>query len=153
MLVVGVYMHYLSNLLRTALSWRKDTDQALMEDNPQSLSATSEPVLAIAEVPKSMSISDDSTSGTAEYNPAIPPSLKSDEQEAPASPSRFSRPKLTSRKSSGTIIIPREADVTTPLRDYPPDDARAMSPRRSSSETEKLGNDARLSVQEYVSVH
>ena len=59
------------------------------------------------------------------------------------------RPKLGSRHSSGTIIISREQqDVVTPSGEYPPDDARAMSPRRNSAETEKLGEAARASVQE-----
>ena len=61
------------------------------------------------------------------------------------------RPMLGSRQSSGTIIISREQqDVVTPSGEYPPDDARAMSPRRNSAETEKLSEAARASVQEYV---
>ena len=59
------------------------------------------------------------------------------------------RPKLSSRQTSGTIIISRDQqDVVTPNGEYPPDDARAMSPRRNSVETEKLSEAARASVQE-----
>ncbi|MCJ1353026.1 MAG: hypothetical protein MMC33_003010 [Icmadophila ericetorum] len=121
-----------------------------MEEHSQASSASSEPVPTLTEIPTVTINPDNPARESTERPSAVPPSLKNDEPETPASPSRFSRPKLTSRKSSGTIIIPRDSDVQTPLRDYPPDDARAMSPRRSSSETEKLGNDARLSVQEHA---
>lgn len=36
--------------------------------------------------------------------------------------------------------------------EYPPDDARAMSPRRNSEDLEKLGKEMRESLKEYVSV-
>jgi hypothetical protein len=34
--------------------------------------------------------------------------------------------------------------------EYPPDDARAMSPRRNSEDLEKLGKEMRESLKEYV---
>ena len=62
----------------------------------------------------------------------------------------LTRPRLTSRKSSGTNIIPRDhPDVELREESFPADDARAMSPRRSSHETEKLGQDTRKAVQRY----
>ena len=68
----------------------------------------------------------------------------------PATPSRREnvRPKSIGRQNSGTIIIPRDAvPMPTPQGEYPPDDARAMSPRRTSEETEKLGEETRTAVQ------
>ncbi|KAL8721324.1 MAG: hypothetical protein Q9225_001984 [Loekoesia sp. 1 TL-2023] len=60
---------------------------------------------------------------------------------------KLTRPKLTQRKSSGTIIIPRDAPTEAPPQEFPPDDARAMSPRRSSEETDKMLVNARLSIE------
>ena len=68
----------------------------------------------------------------------------------PATPARREnvRPKSIGRQNSGTIIIPRDANpMPTPQGEYPPDDARAMSPRRTSEETDKLGEETRLAVQ------
>ncbi|KAI4249627.1 MAG: hypothetical protein L6R40_000416 [Gallowayella cf. fulva] len=62
-------------------------------------------------------------------------------------PSHLARPQLVSRKSSGTNIIPREAPTAAPPQNFPPDDARAMSPRRSSEETDKMLVSARLSIE------
>ncbi|KAL9601270.1 MAG: hypothetical protein Q9219_002675 [cf. Caloplaca sp. 3 TL-2023] len=45
------------------------------------------------------------------------------------------------------MIIPREAPTEAPPQDFPPDDARAMSPRRSSEETDKMVVSARLSIE------
>ncbi|KAL8830916.1 MAG: hypothetical protein Q9170_005518 [Blastenia crenularia] len=60
---------------------------------------------------------------------------------------KLTRPQLTQRKSSGTMIIPRDAPTQAPPQDFPPDDARAMSPRRSSEETDKMLVSARLSIE------
>lgn len=59
------------------------------------------------------------------------------------SSSRLSRPKLGSRKSSGTMIVSRDAPTTVVDSDFEDDDVRAMSPRRNSEEVDKLGEDAR----------
>ncbi|KAL9028587.1 MAG: hypothetical protein Q9196_003076 [Gyalolechia fulgens] len=61
--------------------------------------------------------------------------------------SKLTRPRLTQRKSSGSMIIPRDAPTEAPPQEFPPDDARAMSPRRSSEETEKMLLSARLSIE------
>ncbi|KAL8777723.1 MAG: hypothetical protein Q9213_007738 [Squamulea squamosa] len=61
--------------------------------------------------------------------------------------SKLSRPQFMSRKSSGTNVIPREAPTEAPPQQFPPDDARAMSPRRSSEETDKMLVSARLSIE------
>ncbi|KAI4208276.1 MAG: hypothetical protein LQ346_000156 [Caloplaca aetnensis] len=64
-----------------------------------------------------------------------------------SSPNKLGRPRLTHRKSSGTMIIPRDAPTAAPAKEFPPDDARAMSPRRSSEETDKMLVNVRLSIQ------
>ncbi|KAF2450515.1 hypothetical protein P171DRAFT_141054 [Karstenula rhodostoma CBS 690.94] len=62
-------------------------------------------------------------------------------------PSKLSRPRLGSRKSSGTIIIPRDSPhVELKEEEYDDGDARTMSPRRSSEEIEKMGQEARQAL-------
>ncbi|CAF9929605.1 hypothetical protein IMSHALPRED_007954 [Imshaugia aleurites] len=60
----------------------------------------------------------------------------------------LTRPKYVSRKSSRTMLVPSDSpDVE--LKDeenYPPGDARAMSPRRSPEETNKLFDKSRLAL-------
>ncbi|KAF1955338.1 hypothetical protein CC80DRAFT_386338, partial [Byssothecium circinans] len=57
---------------------------------------------------------------------------------------KLGRPRLGSRKSSGTIIIPRDSpQVELKEEEYDDGDARTMSPRRSSEEIEKMGKEAR----------
>jgi short coiled-coil protein len=63
------------------------------------------------------------------------------------------RPKMTSRKSSGTIIVPREhprVELQEGDEVFDEDDARAMSPRRSSQDLEKMSQDAKEHLNEYV---
>lgn len=54
-----------------------------------------------------------------------------------------SRPNLGSRKSSGTMIVSREASQTMVEDDIEEGDVRTMSPRRNSSEVDELGEEAR----------
>jgi CCR4-NOT transcriptional regulation complex NOT5 subunit len=62
-------------------------------------------------------------------------------------PTLQSRPSLGSRKSSGTIIIPRDSiNIEMQAEDYDVGDARTMSPRRSSEEIEKMGRNARQAL-------
>ena len=59
------------------------------------------------------------------------------------------RPRLGSRKSSGTIIIPRDShnvEMKEEEEEYDDGDARTLSPRRSSEEIEKMGQDARQAL-------
>lgn len=63
------------------------------------------------------------------------------------------RPKMSSRKSSGTIIVPREhpqVELQKGDEVFDEDDARAMSPRRSSQDLEKMSQDARAQLNEYI---
>lgn len=69
------------------------------------------------------------------------------ENEGPKKP-RIERPRLTGRQKSNTIIVPKGPDVIQTHAEYPPDDARAMSPRRNSADLERLGREARQSLKE-----
>ncbi|KAG0650776.1 hypothetical protein D0Z07_2357 [Hyphodiscus hymeniophilus] len=67
----------------------------------------------------------------------------------------LSRPKMQSRKSSGTIIVPREhprVELQEGDEVFDEDDARAMSPRRSSQDLEKMSQDARAQLNEHAKV-
>jgi hypothetical protein len=60
---------------------------------------------------------------------------------------------MGTRKSSGTIIVPREhprVELKEGDEVFDADDARAMSPRRSSQDLEKMGQEARAQLNEYV---
>ncbi|CAD6571526.1 MAG: hypothetical protein ASARMPRED_004626 [Alectoria sarmentosa] len=60
----------------------------------------------------------------------------------------LTRPKFISRKSSRTMLIPSDSpDVELKEEEnYPPGDARAMSPRRSPEETNALFDKSRLAL-------
>lgn len=62
---------------------------------------------------------------------------------------RTPRPKLSGRKSSGTMIVHRDSP-NLEVRDevFDEDDARAMSPRRNSQEVEHLGQEVRQALHE-----
>ncbi|EKD17333.1 uncharacterized protein L3040_008980 [Drepanopeziza brunnea f. sp. 'multigermtubi'] len=65
------------------------------------------------------------------------------------------RPRLHSRKSSGTIIVPREhprVELKEGDEVFDADDARAMSPRRSSQDLEKMSEDAKLQLNEHAKI-
>ncbi|KAL8970459.1 MAG: hypothetical protein Q9183_001518 [Haloplaca sp. 2 TL-2023] len=82
------------------------------------------------------------TTGTA-FLPTPPYSRTTSNTSSGADETKLQRPKMTSRKSSDTMIIPRDAPTVAPKKEFPPDDARAMSPRRSIEETDKIGGDAK----------
>jgi hypothetical protein len=80
-------------------------------------------------------------------------SSDTDDTDSDQSTTLAPRPRLTSRLSSGTNLVPRHhPDI--PIRDesgrFVPGDARAMSPRRTSLETGKLGEDTRRALQMLV---
>jgi len=77
----------------------------------------------------------------------------SEQDQAKSDPTLHPRPRLGSRKSSGTIIVPRDSphiEMKEEEEEYDDGDARTMSPRRSSEEIEKMGHDARQALIEYV---
>lgn len=78
----------------------------------------------------------------------------SDAEGTPRLQQKHQRPKLHTRKSSGTIIVPRDdPNVEVSEEDYDEGDARTMSPRRSSEEVERLEEGARHTMIEYVLFH
>lgn len=65
--------------------------------------------------------------------------------------SRMDRPRMGERQRSSSIIIPKGRDTLQKEKpEYPPDDARAMSPRRNSADLERLEHDVRQSLKEYA---
>lgn len=67
----------------------------------------------------------------------------SEDDTAPRSSNRLSRPKLGSRKSSGSMIVPRDQTTTVVEDELEEGDVRTMSPRRNSEEVDRLGEAAR----------
>lgn len=62
---------------------------------------------------------------------------------------RSERPRVASRKPSASILVPRDhPEIEIEEEEFPPDDARAMSPRRNSADLERLGKEARQTLQE-----
>ena len=56
---------------------------------------------------------------------------------------KLERPKLGTRKSSGTMVIPRDSPhVEIEEEEYDENDARCMSPRRTTEEIERLQKEA-----------
>ncbi|QIW97912.1 hypothetical protein AMS68_003430 [Peltaster fructicola] len=81
------------------------------------------------------------STSTADSSAAVSPSEEID--NAMDSSKRLSvRPKLGSRKSSGTMIVTR-GDPEPLEQELDDDDVRAMSPRRNSAEVQKLSDEAR----------
>jgi len=63
--------------------------------------------------------------------------------------SRTERPRM-GRQKSNTIIVPKDrATVHREPVDYPPDDARAMSPRRDSADVARIGKEARQNMKDH----
>ncbi|KAH8881444.1 hypothetical protein GQ53DRAFT_754290 [Thozetella sp. PMI_491] len=61
------------------------------------------------------------------------------------------RPRLPSRKSSGTMIVPRDSSAVEPGNiKLDPDDIRAMSPRRTSEDIEALSKEARDELKKHA---
>lgn len=67
--------------------------------------------------------------------------------------SRMERPRMAERQRSSSIIIPKGRDTFQKERpEYGPDDARAMSPRRTSEDLERLELGVRKSLQDQAHV-
>lgn len=85
---------------------------------------------------------------------------ESEQHTRPQSPrttsrrSRMDRPRIGERQRSNSIIVPKGRDVIQLNRQsYPPDDARAMSPRRNSEDIERLERGLRESLKEYAKLY
>lgn len=93
--------------------------------------------------------------GSASPNMSSNSSSESEEQQRGSrkdkSSERLKRPKLGQRHSSSTIIVPRDApNIELTDEEYGPGDARTMSPRRTSEEVDRLGENARQALLLYV---
>lgn len=61
------------------------------------------------------------------------------------------RPRLPSRKSSGPMVVPRDSSAVGPVEPhFGPDDVRAMSPRRTSEDIDKMGKEAREELRRHA---
>ncbi|KAL6862504.1 hypothetical protein ACO1O0_002737 [Amphichorda felina] len=61
------------------------------------------------------------------------------------------RPRLPSRKSSGPLVVPRDSSAVGPVEPhFGPDDVRAMSPRRTSEDIDKMGKEAREELRRHA---
>jgi hypothetical protein len=78
--------------------------------------------------------------------------VASEEDDDPMDQARMGRPKIGSRKSSGTMIVSRESATTVVDTDLDENDVRTMSPRRNSAEVEMLGEEARKDLIEQAKV-
>lgn len=98
---------------------------------------------------------------TSQIRPQMPEMARSDSSDASSVDHSHNpqivapvpvRPRLPSRKSSGTIIVPRDSVEAVEPTDWrlDPGDVRAMSPRRTSEDLEALGREARDELRRYV---
>ncbi|POR34942.1 Uncharacterized protein TPAR_04836 [Tolypocladium paradoxum] len=61
------------------------------------------------------------------------------------------RPRLPSRKSSGPLVVPRDSSAVGPVEaHFGQDDVRAMSPRRTSEDIDKMGKEAREELRRHA---
>jgi hypothetical protein len=61
------------------------------------------------------------------------------------------RPRLPSRKSSGPLVVPRDSSAVGPVEsEFGPDDVRAMSPRRTSEDIDRMGKAAREEMRSHA---
>ncbi|KAL8973370.1 MAG: hypothetical protein Q9197_002396 [Variospora fuerteventurae] len=115
------------------------------------MASTSDPSTDPFEKSSIPSITESKPLSVATTIPTSPASLtrsnNSTDTDEISNPGKLTRPRLSQRKSSGTMIIPRDAPTEAPSQEFPPEDARAMSPRRSSEETDKMLIKARLSIE------
>ncbi|KAK1770174.1 hypothetical protein QBC33DRAFT_313449 [Phialemonium atrogriseum] len=78
-------------------------------------------------------------------------STSSDDQQSSIHAPVPIRPPLPTRKSSGTIIVPRDSSAVGPVEtELDPDDVRSMSPRRTTEDIEALGKEARNELKRHA---
>ena len=104
--------------------------------DPQTIPSIGEPTTHVSHPDESPYSSSDSSTVASEDDAAKPSS------------NRLSRPKMGSRKSSGSMIVSRGASTTVVEDDMREGDVRTMSPRRNSSEVDQLGEEARRDLVE-----
>ena len=126
-----------------------------LAQQPPMASTISTNTMSSSEASATPSLAEPSTAtptiATAESNQTSLNSSDGEEDGRSRSNSRTLRPRLGTRKSSGTMIVPADhPDVEIKEESYPADDARAMSPRRSSADTERMVQEARQVAETYV---
>ncbi|KAF2030497.1 hypothetical protein EK21DRAFT_65235 [Setomelanomma holmii] len=108
---------------------------------------SAQPQVTITPYPGATDLGDRRPSYPDDMSTTSSSSSISDQDHPMGDPMLQPRPRLGSRKSSGTIIIPRDSpNVELKEEEYDDGDARTMSPRRSSEEIEKMGQDARQAL-------
>lgn len=113
-----------------------------------SIPQVADPVAQQSEYRDPMSVSTTTSSSSSS-------SINGDDSISRTSTRGLQRPKLGTRKSSGTIIVPREhprVELKEGDEVFDEDDARAMSPRRSSQDLEKMSQEAREQLNEHAKV-
>jgi hypothetical protein len=108
--------------------------------------ATQHSSVPIASAPRPSTHHDDEVrrSGSVDVGFGRSSSNSSSETESAPKMLKAQRPKLPKRKSSGTIITHRDdPNIELAEEDYGPGDARTMSPRRTSEEVDRMGENAR----------
>ncbi|KAL9132226.1 MAG: hypothetical protein Q9217_000030 [Psora testacea] len=86
---------------------------------------------------------------------ATPISSAGPPKESSTPPNRLFRPTLNSRQPSASMIVPAdhpEIEAKTP-REYPPGDARAMSPRQSNEILQVMCGESRSKLQSSTIEH
>jgi hypothetical protein len=79
-------------------------------------------------------------------SPSPPMSSGSNSEEDTRS-RELKRPSLATKRTTSTIIVPRDTpNIEMTHEDYGPGDARSMSPRRTSEEVDRLGENARQAL-------
>ncbi|KAL9533081.1 hypothetical protein SMMN14_03331 [Sphaerulina musiva] len=100
-----------------------------MTSDAYTVPSIGEPTLHAHDMPSPISSSPESSAAVSEDD---------------ATTARIGRPKIGSRKSSGTMIVSRESATTVVVEpDFDENDVRTMSPRRNSEEVDKLSEEAR----------
>ena len=98
------------------------------------------------DLPSRPSISPSISSNSSSSDSDVPQPLSS---RTTSRRTRMDRPRIGDRQRSNTHIVPKGRDIMQTERpEYPPDDARAMSPRRNSADIEKLERGLRESLKE-----
>lgn len=116
-------------------------------ESETSNSTSSAPTSAHPTVVEPSAADESLASASDEHHPSDASASASDEDSPDSDSQRLQRPGIGSRKSSGTIIIPRESkNVELEDEEYDENDARTMSPRRTSEEIERMGEDARQAL-------
>ncbi|CAG8982610.1 hypothetical protein HYALB_00008102 [Hymenoscyphus albidus] len=101
---------------------------------------------------ESTTSTDTTTSSSSISEQGSPAAIPQELTSTTSSSETLERPKMSTRKSSGTIIVPRDSRIQMEdgEEEFDEDDARTMSPRRSSQDVEQMSRDARAHLDEHA---